>query len=68
MKSYVAKDQLRLVGKAWEIRYQLRKLAQQPLSDITLKEALHRSIYSPSVRSKHAPLTHTPLENTQDLG
>ncbi len=27
MKQYVASNQLRLVGKAWEIRHQLRKLS-----------------------------------------
>jgi hypothetical protein len=27
MKKYVDGNQLRLVGKAWEIRYQLRKLS-----------------------------------------
>lgn len=29
MKQYVAPNQMRIVGKAWEIRHQLRKLAAE---------------------------------------
>ena len=28
MKQYIAENQLRLVGKGWEIRHQLRRLAE----------------------------------------
>jgi len=40
MKQYRTAQELRLVGKAWEIRYQLRKLAKQEAS---LKQLLSPS-------------------------
>ncbi|GAA4709627.1 Z-ring formation inhibitor MciZ [Brevibacillus fulvus] len=39
MKTYTSSEQLRLVGKAWEIRAMLRQWAKQP---ITLQEWLQR--------------------------
>lgn len=37
MKAYVESKQLRLVGKAWEIKHHLKKLSR---SEITLQEYL----------------------------
>jgi hypothetical protein len=37
MKQYVASNQLRLVGKAWEIRHQLRKLSAAAGADANYK-------------------------------
>jgi hypothetical protein len=37
MKAYVESKQLRLVGKAWEIKHYLKKLSR---SEITLQEYL----------------------------
>lgn len=42
MKQYMTQDQLRLVGKAWEIRYQLRKLSQAGEQGIALKQLLNK--------------------------
>lgn len=39
MKTYIGPNQLRLVGKVWEIRAALRNLTQHP---ITLQEFLGR--------------------------
>ncbi|MDQ0058267.1 hypothetical protein J2T15_001045 [Paenibacillus harenae] len=50
MKQYVASNQLRLVGKAWEIRHQLRKLSasggshNKLLSDFTSGTAKRRPL------------------------
>lgn len=50
MKQYVASNQLRLVGKAWEIRHQLRKLSaaggahSKLLSDFTSGTAKRRPL------------------------
>ncbi|CAM3965676.1 Z-ring formation inhibitor MciZ [Paenibacillus alkaliterrae] len=38
MKQYVALNHLRLVGKGWEIRHQLRKLSAASLSKSPLSE------------------------------
>ncbi|TVY11531.1 Z-ring formation inhibitor MciZ [Paenibacillus cremeus] len=40
MKSYYTPDQVRLVGKAWEIRNHLKTLLRLSTPDITLEEAL----------------------------
>jgi hypothetical protein len=38
MKQYVALNHLRLVGKGWEIRHQLRKLSASTLSRTPMSE------------------------------
>lgn len=44
MKKYMAANQLRLVGKAWEIRYQLRKWSNATKdTKLTLKQMLPES-------------------------
>lgn len=40
MKSYVSAKQIRLVGKAWEIKYQLQQLLQQGDPKIPLVDFL----------------------------
>ncbi|MFC4777487.1 Z-ring formation inhibitor MciZ [Paenibacillus sp. GCM10023252] len=40
MKQYIDEKQLRLVGKAWEIRYQLRKLTLPTAPSAKLVELL----------------------------
>lgn len=52
MKGYYTHSQLRLVGKAWEIRYYLRKLSADP-SLVSVKELIDqrrtlRPIQSPN--------------------
>ena len=43
MKSYVSEGQFRLVGKAWEIKFQLNQLIHQYGKAATLSEYLQRS-------------------------
>jgi hypothetical protein len=40
MKSYLAQDQLRIVGKGWEVRQYLRKLTKEKDRDVTLASLL----------------------------
>lgn len=40
MKSYLAQDQLRIVGKGWEVRQYLRKLTKETNRDKTLASLL----------------------------
>ncbi|MUT65558.1 Z-ring formation inhibitor MciZ [Paenibacillus sp. NEAU-GSW1] len=40
MKQYMSAKELRLVGKAWEIRHKLRKLSTVNPSDATLSQLL----------------------------
>ncbi|CAN7599307.1 Z-ring formation inhibitor MciZ [Paenibacillus sp. LjRoot153] len=40
MKSYVSANQIRLVGKAWEIRYQLQQILQQVDPKLSLVDYL----------------------------
>ncbi|WP_171630200.1 Z-ring formation inhibitor MciZ [Paenibacillus plantarum] len=40
MKSYVSAKQIRLVGKAWEIKYQLQQMLQQGDPKIPLVDYL----------------------------
>jgi hypothetical protein len=40
MKSYVSAKQIRLVGKAWEIKYQLQQMLQQGDPKISLVDYL----------------------------
>lgn len=41
MKSYLAQDQLRIVGKGWEVRQYLRKLTKETKDgDVTLASLL----------------------------
>ena len=42
MKQYVALNHLRLVGKGWEIRHQLRKLSASSLSKTPMSEYTER--------------------------
>lgn len=56
MKSYVAESQFRLVGKAWEIKRQLRLMLQQGGQSITLIDYL---------AGLHSPQQRKPLGNKQ---
>lgn len=56
MKSYVNAKQIRLVGKAWEIKYQLQQMLQQGDPNKPLVEYLGR-LYIPQKTSSH---THLP--------
>ena len=40
MKSYVSEKQIRLVGKAWEIKHQLQQMLQQGDPKTTVAEYL----------------------------
>ncbi|SDO08285.1 Protein of unknown function [Paenibacillus sp. yr247] len=59
MKSYVTDRQIRLVGKAWEIKRQLQLMLQQGGSNITLMD------YVIGLRN---PQPHKSLEKKQGLG
>lgn len=53
MKQYVALNHLRLVGKGWEIRHQLRKLSASTLSRTPMSE------YTNVISIKRMPLDNT---------
>lgn len=53
MKQYVALNHLRLVGKGWEIRHQLRKLSASTLSRTPMSE------YTNVISIKRIPLDST---------
>lgn len=57
MKSYIAEKQIRLVGKAWEIKRQLELMVQQGGPNITLID------YAAGL---HNPPQRTRLGNKQD--
>ncbi|MEF2244889.1 Z-ring formation inhibitor MciZ [Paenibacillus sp. IITD108] len=50
MKVYLIADQLRIVGKAWEVRHQLRKLTQQ-FGRAPLAQLCNASVPSPFLHS-----------------
>ncbi|WNR42525.1 Z-ring formation inhibitor MciZ [Paenibacillus roseipurpureus] len=52
MKRYVSGGQLRLVGKAWEIKLQLHQLIHQHGKTTTLSDYLQRSVQSPQLRTQ----------------
>ncbi|MBD0380675.1 Z-ring formation inhibitor MciZ [Paenibacillus sedimenti] len=56
MKSYVTDRQIRLVGKAWEIKRHLQVLLQQAGKDVKLIDY---------ARSLPTPLLHKPFEKKQ---
>ncbi|WP_082360673.1 Z-ring formation inhibitor MciZ [Bacillus sp. FJAT-28004] len=53
MKQYVALNHLRLVGKGWEIRHQLRKLSASSLSRTPMSE------YTNVISVRRIPLEKT---------
>lgn len=68
MKSYVSEKQIRLVGKAWEVKHQLQQMLQQGGPKVTVADYL-AGLYIPhkhnTLRNKH--MTHAlpfPLANT----
>lgn len=53
MKTYIAPNQIHMVGKAWEIRHQLREMRKNNKKQDTVQGYLnHRMSYSPSNKSK----------------
>ncbi|WP_188887579.1 Z-ring formation inhibitor MciZ [Paenibacillus radicis (ex Gao et al. 2016)] len=40
MKQYISVNELRLVGKAWEVRHKLRKLTASHAPERTLRQLL----------------------------
>ncbi|CAH0118628.1 hypothetical protein PAE9249_01118 [Paenibacillus sp. CECT 9249] len=44
MKSYIASNQMRLVGKAWEIRHHLRQWAKRSGPNASLRRELERRL------------------------
>ena len=56
MKSYITDRQIRLVGKAWEIKRQLQLMLQQGGHKITLADY---------VSGLHSPQPHKSLGNKQ---
>jgi len=48
MKVYFFSNQLRIVGKAWEVKHQLRKLARQ-FGTAPLAQLYNASLSSPSL-------------------
>jgi hypothetical protein len=52
MKGYYTHSQLRLVGKAWEIRYYLRKLSADP-SILTVMELIDRRRTLRPIQKQH---------------
>lgn len=56
MKSYVTERQIRLVGKAWEIKHHLKLMLQQGGNSITLMDY---------VIGMHSPQPHKSLDKKQ---
>jgi hypothetical protein len=59
MKSYVTDRQIRLVGKAWEIKRQLQLMLQQSGDNITLLDyviGLHNQQRHKSLEKKQGPV------------
>jgi hypothetical protein len=61
MKSYVADDQYRLVGKAWEVRQQLRRMTRQAKPGQSLGDYLTGLHIQPSSSAKQALRRPRPL-------
>jgi hypothetical protein len=61
MKSYIADDQYRLVGKAWEVRQQLRRMAKASKPGESLGDFLTGLHIHPSSSVKQAPRKPKPL-------
>jgi hypothetical protein len=63
MKGYYTQSQLRLVGKAWEIRYYLRKLSADQ-SMVTVRELIdRRRTIRPMAKQKGQALKLIPQHN-----
>ncbi|NDI34257.1 Z-ring formation inhibitor MciZ [Chengkuizengella sediminis] len=66
MKSYILKNQIKFVGKAWEIRSHLNSLLKQSKSQhITLLDYLN-SITPAAQHSKHLVQHNKPQEKNKD--
>jgi hypothetical protein len=61
MKSYVTEDQYRLVGKAWEIRHQLKRMTKEASPGQTLGDYLTSRGVKPVRSSRQTPLKRIHL-------
>lgn len=53
MKTYIQPQQMHMVGKAWEIRHQLRQLHKQNDPNLTLKALIDTRLNAASNRRIH---------------
>jgi hypothetical protein len=68
MKTYVNAHSIRLVGKAWEVRHQLRRLLLHcPYASYPLKEALLTKVLYGPTDAKQIERKRILLEKTRHL-
>jgi hypothetical protein len=68
MKSYMSDKQMRLVGKGWEVRNHLRRLAGgERGAETTLSELLGGISRDAAKLGTHTPQPRKPQQSTPDL-